>query len=225
MVTQIEKHPYSWCFCGCHCVDATGMMVNENCVFHAEPETEILPMAHYDEVYRTNYSALLWIRIFNLDIIRKHRIRFDEKISVSEDVLFALEYGRHCISFAVVNLPLYNHRIYLNNEVEHLDGNLPIDMFYTNKRIYGARKYLISEEKQNKFDTDFFYRFLEDIRKLVHVSKESKRERIIKIREILKSPEFRAVMQNADTSQENWKSLLVLRIGSARIVWILFGGK
>ena len=85
LVNMIEKHPKSWCFCGCHCVDGNGIVFKENCVYNKSTIYQILPMSEYWQVYKTNYSALLWLRIFDNDIIKEHQIRFDEKMSVSEE--------------------------------------------------------------------------------------------------------------------------------------------
>lgn len=222
LFTQISQYPESWCFCGCHCVDATGKYTEENCVFHPTPVYEVLPISEYEQLYQTNYAACLWERIFNMDIIRKHHIRFDEKLSVSEDVLFTLEYGQHCNSISVVNLPLYNHRVYLNNEVEHLDGNLPKEMFYINRRVYAARMSLVTAEHRLWHETNFFYRFIDDMKRIAADDDLSEREKLQKTKVILSSPEFKSTLRNADTHMEHWKFLTVLKLGLSRVVLRLF---
>jgi len=221
LVGAISAAPTAWCFCGCHTVAATGQYVEETCVFHKAPIHETLPMSAYPEVYSANYSACLWLRVFNLDIIRTNNIRFDPKLSVSEDVLFSLQYGAFCTEFSVVNLPLYNHRVYLNNEVDHLDGKLPKEMFYLNCRIYSARKVLIAEENLRSFETDFFYRFINDIKSVCRLP-ISVQEKKVKIREILGSKEFRCCLKNADTSKESHKLLWLLRLRFSSLIQKIF---
>ena len=221
LTKAISASPTAWCFCGCHTVDATGNYVEENCIFHRSPVHETLPMSAYPEVYGANYSACLWLRIFNLDIIREHNIRFDPKLSVSEDVLFSLQYGAYCTEFSVVNLPLYNHRVYLNSEVDHLDGKLPKEMFYLNSKIYTARKVLIAKENLPAFETDFFYRFINDIKSVCRLPLSPK-ERKAKIREIVGSPEFRTCLKNADTSKESPKLLWILRLRITALIAKIF---
>lgn len=221
LVGAISKAPTAWCFCGCHCVDANGSRFQENCVLHKTPAYETLPMKAYPEIYKTNFSACLWLRIFNLDIIRTHDIRFDENLSVSEDVLFTLEYGAYCDSFSVINRALYNHRMYLNNESEHLDGKLPKEMFYLNEKIYAARKPLIPATDKQRFETDFFYRFLNDIKTVCH-SAINTNARNEKLRSIVRSKSFHSCIQNADTSKENWKLLLALRLKFCPLIYRLF---
>lgn len=219
---QIQKHPKSWCFCGCHCVDANRNYTAENCVLHNEPIFESFPISNYKEVYDTNYSALLWNRIFDIGVIREHNIRFDEQMSVSEDVLFNLHYGAFCDEFAVVNMPLYNHRVYLNNEVEHLDGKRPKEMFYTNQQVYKARRKLISQEEQREFNTDFFYRFIEDIRAVSNNEEHMKAEKLKRIAAIAGSKEFQVCMKNADTSKESGKFLLILKSKVPTLIYHIF---
>ena len=219
---HIQEHPKSWCFCGCHCVDANGEYTEKNCVLHKEPVFETLSMNNYKEVYETNYSSLLWNRIFDLSVIRANNIRFDERMSVSEDVLFNLHYGAFCEEFAVVNMPLYNHRVYLNDEVEHLDGKRPKEMFYINQQVYKARGKLIVEQEQESFQTDYFYRFIEDISALAKSEEYTQIEKIKKIARIVNSKEFQECLKNADTSKESKKFLLVMRCKNPILIYQMF---
>lgn len=45
--------------------------------------------------YLTGYQGFLWNKIFRLDIIKKHRVYFDEKIFCHEDQLFLVSYVLH----------------------------------------------------------------------------------------------------------------------------------
>ena len=218
----IEKHPKSWCFCGCHCVDANDNVFQANCVYDKINTYQTFPMSEYWKIYKTNYSALCWIRIFNLAVIRENNIRFDENMSVSEDVLFNLEYGKYCDKFAIVNLPLYNHRSYLNDESEHLDGKLPREMFYTNRRIYSARSGFIDRSNRLKFETEFFYNFINDMKSIAWNDSLDRQAKQAKVKEILNSSEFRSAIKKADTSKESWKLLLLLKLKLTNVVLLLF---
>ncbi len=222
LLNMIQKHPESWCFCGCHCVDANDKIFKSNCVYNKECNYQILSMSEYWNIYKTNYSALLWIRIFNNEIIKKYNIRFDENMSVSEDVLFNLEYGKHCNEFAIVNLPLYNHRSYLNNEADHLDGKLPEERFYMNRRIYNARSPFVPKEYRLQFETEFFYSFITDMKSIAKNYALDKRSKQTKISEILKSFEFCYSMKKADLSKESWKLLLFFKLKFTKVVLYLF---
>lgn len=220
---QIEQHPNSWVFCGCNCVDANNNIIASNCVYDRSGKIVTdYSMSEYYNIWKTNYSALLWIRIFDLDIIKKHNIRFDENLSLSEDVLFNLEYGKYCDSFVSINLPLYNHRSYYNNEREHLDGKKIDNRYYLNKRIYSARKPFIPDNKLWKFETQYFYAFLDDIKDISNRSNLSKNEKIKIIRSIVKSSEFKTALKNSDKTMESQKLIVILKAGVPSVILKIF---
>lgn len=223
---QIIQHPNSWVFCGCNCVDAQDNITEADCVYDRSGTAyTVYPMSEYQNIWKTNYSALLWIRVFDLEIIRKFHIRFDEKLSLSEDVLFNLEYGCYCDSFVSINLPLYNHRSYYNNEREHLDGKKIDNRFYLNQRIYNARKPFIVKDELLKYETQYFYAFLDDLKEISNRNSLSKKEKIARIKDILDSKEFRCTIKEADKSRENWKLIAVLTLGNPHLVLRLFYSK
>ncbi len=218
LVAHIEANPKSWCFCGCNIVDDNSELIGENCVIDESPVRDTFSINNYWRVYKTNYSACLWIRIFDLDIIRANGIRFDEKLSVSEDVLFNLEYGKYCDCFATVNLPLYNHRMYRDETVEHLDKKLMKEQFYLNRRVYGARRGFVPTDHRTEFESEFFYRFINDMKTVAHNCDFDSKTKKQKLREILCSEEFKSALNHADTSQESVKFILLLRF---RVVILL----
>ena len=223
---QIVQHPNSWVFCGCNCVDAKDTVTEANCIYdRSGTNYTVYPMSEYHNIWKTNYSALLWIRVFDLEIIKKHHIRFDEKLSLSEDVLFNLEYGCYCDSFVSINLPLYNHRSYYNNEREHLDGKKIENRFYLNQRIYNARKPFIAKEELLEYETQFFYAFLDDLKEISNRNSLSKKEKIERLKNILGSKEFKSTIKEADKSKENWKLIAILKMGNPNLVLKIFYSK
>lgn len=53
------------------------------------------------------YYGVLWNKLYRRDIIEKHRLRMDSKISWCEDFMFNLEYMRHMESVYVLPVPVY----------------------------------------------------------------------------------------------------------------------
>lgn len=51
-----------------------------------------------------------WNKIFRADIIKKNKLRFDETISIGEDMLFLAEYYRVCSKVTYVSEALYYYR-------------------------------------------------------------------------------------------------------------------
>lgn len=56
-----------------------------------------------------NFFAIIWTKKFNMEIIRKHHIRFNEKVSISEDILFTHEFLQYAKSLSVISIPTYNY--------------------------------------------------------------------------------------------------------------------
>ena len=54
-------------------------------------------------------------KMYNNEIIKKNNMKFNEEISMGEDICFNLEYFRHCNKVHVLPLSLYHYRHYSNS--------------------------------------------------------------------------------------------------------------
>ena len=61
------------------------------------------------------YQGYIWNKLFRSEIIKKHRIRFDEQIQMNEDRLFCAEYIRFCKQTIVSKSIVYRYRLSENN--------------------------------------------------------------------------------------------------------------
>lgn len=57
-----------------------------------------------------------WGKLYNIDIIRKYGIKFDEKLSLHEDHCFYLNYISYIEKIKIVSQPLYNYWIAVNRD-------------------------------------------------------------------------------------------------------------
>ena len=57
------------------------------------------------------FGGVLWNKIFNLSIIKKENITFDERYNIGEDLDFVLKYMDYCNNIEWCSLKLYNHYI------------------------------------------------------------------------------------------------------------------
>ncbi len=64
------------------------------------------------------YYGVLWNKLYRRDIIEKHQLRMDENISLSEDMIFNLEYLIHVNSISVVKESVYNYNYTKGSLVE-----------------------------------------------------------------------------------------------------------
>ena len=53
------------------------------------------------------YYGVIWNKLYRRDLIERYRIRMDERVSYSEDMIFNLEYLLHVDSIAVLKVPIY----------------------------------------------------------------------------------------------------------------------
>ena len=60
---------------------------------------------------RFNYDYANWNKLFDASIIRRHQIRFEEDMTIWEDLLFNLQYLHYAKRVAIVAKPLYHYRI------------------------------------------------------------------------------------------------------------------
>lgn len=56
-----------------------------------------------------NFFAIIWTKKFKMEIIRKYNIKFDESITICEDILFTHEYLSHVKSLSCIKNATYNY--------------------------------------------------------------------------------------------------------------------
>lgn len=59
-----------------------------------------------------NFFGYTWNKVFKASIIRNNNIRFVEKLSISEDEVFTLDYCKHVKVFKNICAPIYNYRFF-----------------------------------------------------------------------------------------------------------------
>jgi len=68
---------------------------------------------HLLSVY--NFSGFLWNKIFIMDIIKKNKISFNNKLHINEDLVFLCDYFQYCDRAIFINKRLYNYIIRKNS--------------------------------------------------------------------------------------------------------------
>lgn len=105
-------------------------------------------------------GGYLWNKIFKVQIIKEHNIKFNENISYCEDLLFVKQYIEYIKKVKYLNKSLYYYRI--------RKGSISND-FYSRKSIsiLNACELLINEYKDNKlFVEDFMFSYILNYYKL-----------------------------------------------------------
>jgi hypothetical protein len=70
------------------------------------------------------YARAVWGKIFNMEIIKKHNIKFDEKLYIGEDSLFILEYIQYISGMCAINYPGYLYRLQQSSAVRKYKRDL-----------------------------------------------------------------------------------------------------
>ena len=72
-------------------------------------EDRILAFKRSDDGYE--YFGYTWNKVFRIDIIKKHSIRFIEGLSLREDEIFTAEYCRYINTLKVISSPVYHYHV------------------------------------------------------------------------------------------------------------------
>lgn len=131
---QFKEYEDSLVLCGFQfIIEKTGQ--SKDYLYSNKEEITVLDCA--DRYFRLLDIILiqqLWNKIFDLQIIRNNRLRFDEEQFIGEDTQFVLDYLRasnpkQCV---IINQPLY---YYLRTEQSLMGSNSRIDLTSGEKRL------------------------------------------------------------------------------------------
>ncbi|MDP4153987.1 MAG: glycosyltransferase [Bacillota bacterium] len=129
MVSNAEMHIKSLTVCGIKwsfCETGKEQSVLPNCGEE--------PVSHFPLLYEDGLLSSLCNKIFSRSIIEKYKLKFDNDISMGEDLLFVLSYIRHISTFTFINEALYSY---------HIRGNKGLHVSFHENRFYGiARMYV-----------------------------------------------------------------------------------
>ena len=206
----IEENPSSFVFCAFfkeNNYESKPVRLSDGEVYQRYTNKE------YFLMYRKGFSAYRWNRIFLRDKVLG-KIRFDESISVGEDVLFNIEYLKTCDCFLYVDKLLYH---WMNNGNNSLSRAYNAKYYDDIKKLYFPRVSVIADKDSQEFYNGYFYRFyacidvVNDDRNTM-TDKEKKKY----IRYILHDDAFCHAMEHAENSRLKTllrlKSYLLIRI-------------
>ena len=88
----------------------------------------------FTDVFHHGFFAAIWNKIYEVERLRENDIKFDESLSLGEDLLFNLEYLKTGINkFKYVSIPLYH---YVKRGTESLDNKYRADFLEIQQRLY-----------------------------------------------------------------------------------------
>lgn len=116
-------------------------------------DTENLGEKKYNLLIDSKYcvGGYVWNKIYKKAILEKYNIRFDENISVGEDLLFNFEYFKVSKNVVFKNLPLYFYKLNTSSAVNKLENKKWFDFIGVYDKLL---------KMHFKFDIDNYFRFL-----------------------------------------------------------------
>lgn len=153
-----------------------------------------------------NIMGSIWSKVFKSEIIKENNIIMNEKIEITEDLNFLIEYIVHCNKVKIVNYYFYNYvvennqsitkkyKVNLYNQLESSLNNISkilkkngvfLDNVIKYKKFYNIYASLVNECKNNinlKNKRKNILKFCKILKKdKIYIKGLSKKEKIIKI--------------------------------------------
>lgn len=162
-------------------------------------------------------------KIFNLDIIKKNNIRFEEDLSLGEDLIFVLEYIKYIDKFKVINKTYYRYLVSNNTS---LSKKYRPDLLKIQTRII-EKLYEALEQDQNVFEcykNDFYTRSLDFIMQVINNTMSEQNNISLKEKfnyndKIIKSDRFKELVNLCNLSQINVFTKIGFKIGSYKFIY------
>ncbi len=149
-------------------------------------------------LHAMNLDASPWNKLYRTDWIQQHQLRFDESLSLGEDLLFNFAYFDVMESKDILVLPaqLYN---YVEAGGESLNSryrkNL-LDIYrHLNKTCETfLRKWQVPEDQMKLFDNSVFFMYEKVLRNTFRSPQMSRKEMYRRNNRLMKSEEFQGVL-------------------------------
>lgn len=163
------------------------------------------------------YIGLPISKLFNLEIIKEHDLKFDESIDLGEDTIFDFNYMKYISEVKLIPYSGYNNLI--------LPGTLSRK---PRKNLWQLNVYLIdSLNKVFDFKYDKYWQFMYIRAISIEISSMSRKYRDFKstIRLIRKNPDFKHVEYQRINGKKDKINYLILKFNAISIGYILYAIK
>ena len=153
-------------------------------------DSEKLQLGRIFELYKCVYLGALWNKLFDCNKVKSHNIKFDETLSLGEDLRFSLEYfEKNNLSYVyVLSDTLYHYLKLSDNTLMSKYSKSGIESGIENLRLtkdiakkYNPKADALFEESVKTLKDNMIYFTMTD-------KKYSKKQKLEKIREL--SPNF-----------------------------------
>lgn len=150
--------------------------------------------AVYNQPKTNMFGVSIWAKLYKLDIIREHGIRFDTEISYEEDCVFNLDYFRHVTTTAVLPDVFYRWR---QMEVSLSKGYRKGTFQFLVNGFRGRKKFLKEQGMKVNGANGVFLVVIKSTLMKIFDSKLSKKEKFEEYEMVMSFPECAAICKDA----------------------------
>lgn len=185
--------------------------------YDSEDTEPIVYMNSYFDLYASSLDSSLWNKIYSREIISENNLFFDENLRIGEDVVFNVEYYKHCKQIILVNSPLY---FYCNNATSLTHTYRPNNM-EMHRIVFDARLQVIEAEYLGNYLDNWLYRFIQLLNEVFDKRNTmSFWEKIQYCQKMMQTEEFRYCVSHAPGKDESPAFMKVVRKHNFYLFWI-----
>ena len=175
-------------------------------------------------LYISNLTYPVWNKIYNKELIYYNNMRYDETISIGEDLIFVLNYLKIKINdISFIPNPLYNYHTDITGSLTK--AKIIPKQWELSCRIYDEIKNTLDIYKFDflKYYKIYYNRLIHSIEgsiNMVFAYDISLSERFSRGREILRSPQCREAFKYGDFGETHPVYKAILKTHSFFLVWL-----
>lgn len=186
-----------------------------------KPSQQVVPYKNFENKFFNKesfeYIGLPISKLFNLEIIKEHNLKFDENIDLGEDTIFDFNYMKYVSKVKLISYSGYNNLI--------LPGTLSRK---PRKNLWQLNVYLIdSLNKIFNFKYDEYWQFMYIRAITIEMSSMSRKYKDFKnaIRLIRKNPDFKQVKYQGINGTKDKINYLILKFNAISIGYVMYAMK
>lgn len=180
LVSNIQDGSITFCGYYIDTYNENGIIASKNKSFKGGKSDTV--KENLADIFHQGFLSVIWNKIYDVDLLKKNNVKFDEGISLGEDLLFNLKYLRTGIEkIKYIDMPLYH---YTRTDNESLDNKYRSDFLEIQERIFSELlsvmdEYQIYGSKKGLINFDFFGAVVvaaDNYYQFVYQSKKNKHE-------------------------------------------------
>ena len=214
MYNTICTYPNAFMNCNICSFDSNGKL---GLRYHPQNLNNVFQMASYFELYSSSLDSSPCNKIYSRKVICENNLCFDESLCIGEDVVFNVEYYKHCKQIILVNSPLY---FYCNNATSLTHTYRPNNM-EIHRVVFDARLQVIEDEYLGNYLDNWLYRFIQMLNEVFDKRNTmSFWEKMQYCQKTMQTEEFQYCVSHAPGNDESPAFMKVIRKHNFYLFWV-----